>query len=341
MGRSNILLEKSIAACISSIEIYNKPDFKYREETFCILIINAWELLLKAKILKDHNNRIDSIYVKEPKQLKNGSKSNKQFIVKRNRLGNPMTIELLRALDIISKSPSNNITIAFKENITALCEIRDCAIHYKNTDLDLNKLVLELGTASLKNYLHAIKYWFDKDMSKYNFFLMPISFYHDFEFAVSQSVSSRSNELNNLLKYINKKSREITSDPAQDYNLILKLETQLVKAKGEEKLQVKEIKSYKDSKNPENVQEIILTEDRIMERFPWSFAILCEKLKERYSDFKQGNKIHTDLMKTLKANTNLTHTRLHNPKSLKSSATYFYSPNCLANFFDSKYARKK
>lgn len=54
-ARSQELVEKSIAAMISAIEVYNKPDFKYREETFSILSINAWELLLKAKWLKDHN----------------------------------------------------------------------------------------------------------------------------------------------------------------------------------------------------------------------------------------------------------------------------------------------
>ena len=72
MPRTSILLEKSIAACISGIEIYNKPDFKYREETFTILMINAWELLLKAKILKDNKNNIQSIYIKEPKKLAKG-----------------------------------------------------------------------------------------------------------------------------------------------------------------------------------------------------------------------------------------------------------------------------
>ena len=54
------LVNNSLAAALSSIEIYNKPDFKYREEIFTILNINAWELLLKAKILKDANNDVTS-----------------------------------------------------------------------------------------------------------------------------------------------------------------------------------------------------------------------------------------------------------------------------------------
>lgn len=56
------LLDKSIASMISAIEIYNKPDFQYREETFTILAINAWELLFKAHILKLNNYKTRSIY---------------------------------------------------------------------------------------------------------------------------------------------------------------------------------------------------------------------------------------------------------------------------------------
>lgn len=51
---------------LSAIEIYNKPDFKYREETFAILAINSWELLLKARLLKLNNYRVNSIYCYKP-----------------------------------------------------------------------------------------------------------------------------------------------------------------------------------------------------------------------------------------------------------------------------------
>lgn len=36
--RSKKILEKSVHAALSAIEVYNKPDFKYREETFAILM---------------------------------------------------------------------------------------------------------------------------------------------------------------------------------------------------------------------------------------------------------------------------------------------------------------
>jgi len=53
---SRNLADKSVQAAISAIEVYNKPDFSYREESFSLLMLNAWELLLKAKWLFDHND---------------------------------------------------------------------------------------------------------------------------------------------------------------------------------------------------------------------------------------------------------------------------------------------
>ena len=50
------LIDKAKEAFIMAIEIYNKPTIKYRLEGFSFFICNAWELLLKAKILNDGNS---------------------------------------------------------------------------------------------------------------------------------------------------------------------------------------------------------------------------------------------------------------------------------------------
>lgn len=49
----NKMLDKSEEAFLMAIEIYNKPTINYRLEGFAYFICNAWELLLKAKILSD------------------------------------------------------------------------------------------------------------------------------------------------------------------------------------------------------------------------------------------------------------------------------------------------
>lgn len=56
------LLAKSQEAFILGIEIYNKPTIKYRVEGFSFFICNAWELLLKAILIKDKGEK--SIYYK-------------------------------------------------------------------------------------------------------------------------------------------------------------------------------------------------------------------------------------------------------------------------------------
>lgn len=69
LSRSQRLLKNSEAALLSAIEIYNKPAFSYREETFAILALNAWELLLKAKVLEQHDNDPAPFTSTSPKRL--------------------------------------------------------------------------------------------------------------------------------------------------------------------------------------------------------------------------------------------------------------------------------
>lgn len=76
-ARSKELLDRAVAATVAAIEIYNKPNFLYREEAFAVLAINGWELLLKAKWLADHNNKVSTLYVMEPRTKKDGTKSKK------------------------------------------------------------------------------------------------------------------------------------------------------------------------------------------------------------------------------------------------------------------------
>ena len=57
MIQSN-LIKNSISAFFAAVEIHNKPNFTYRYETVSLLIMNSWELALKAfvrKFVKDKN----------------------------------------------------------------------------------------------------------------------------------------------------------------------------------------------------------------------------------------------------------------------------------------------
>lgn len=52
MTISDKLIEKSKEAFAVAIELYNKPTIKYRVEGFSFFICNAWELMLKAYLIK-------------------------------------------------------------------------------------------------------------------------------------------------------------------------------------------------------------------------------------------------------------------------------------------------
>ena len=57
------LIEKAKEAFVMAIEVYNRPSLKYRVEGFAFFICNAWELMLKAKILHDKGR--DAIFYKD------------------------------------------------------------------------------------------------------------------------------------------------------------------------------------------------------------------------------------------------------------------------------------
>ena len=60
------LQQKSREAFIMSLEVFNKPTLKYRVEGFVFFICNAWELMLKAELIKREG--IASIYYKDNKE---------------------------------------------------------------------------------------------------------------------------------------------------------------------------------------------------------------------------------------------------------------------------------
>ncbi|MDE1957574.1 MAG: DUF3644 domain-containing protein, partial [Xanthomonadaceae bacterium] len=173
MTLSSNLAAKSVQAAIAAIEVYNKPNFSYREEAFALLMSNAWELLLKAKWLLDHGEAIESLYecVDDGKGRKTQKKS---------RSGNPLSHGAPYLAAKLKEDKDSGFEQPGHDNFLALLEIRDNAAHFVNKDLYLGRRILEIGTASLRNYLYLATEWFQLDLSTYNFFLMPISLYHGF-----------------------------------------------------------------------------------------------------------------------------------------------------------------
>ena len=322
--KSKHLLEKSIQAAISAIEIYNKPDFKYREESFCILMVNAWEVLLKAKIITTNQNKLNSIFVIDKNLKKKDGTEYKKTKYKKNRAGNEMTIDIFTSLKIIKDD-------TLKENIKLLVEMRDNAIHFYNESKYFEKKVLEIGTATLKSYVHCVNDWFNYDLAKYNFYLMPISFFHlsDVE---SFSINKEDQKHQNLLKYIAKMEKENPSDENKQHNISLVLETKFVRSKTNDAIKVKIDPDAKTSVK-------IDSEDQFKNKYPWSYKDnLIPELKESYTDFKQDKKFW-NLKNELEKDKKYCGERYLDYKKKTGTKKKFYSPSILDEF--DKYYTKK
>jgi hypothetical protein len=330
LTRSARLLQNAEAALISSIEIYNKPAFAYREETFAILALNAWELLLKAKLLDISNNNPQCLHVYYTKQTAAGKPSKKQY-VKRNRTGNRMTIGIDRCLVLLEKG-GVVVPEPIKKNLDALAEIRDNAVHYINASPQLSKQVLEIGTACLRNFIELGKEWLDLDLSSYSLYLMPIGFLPSAEAATALTLS---NQEQKVVNYLASLMREGHPANVQDYHVSLDVNISFKRTSTAAATAI----IVANNPNDPNAVQVNLSEEDIRKQYPWDYATLTEKLKNRYIDFKGNNKYH-ELRKKLSVNPQYMKTRYLDPAKMNGLRKDYFNPNIVAEF-DKSYTRKK
>lgn len=323
-ARKKELLDRSVAAMLAAIEIYNKPDFSYREETFAILAINGWELLLKAKWLDAHDNQVRSLYVKEPATKKDGSKS-KKFKIKKTRSANPFTHSLEHlAKQLVYQGALDQHA---KANIDALTELRDSSIHFYNNAGAFPIRLQEIGAACMKNFVSAVRDWFNRDLSEYNFYLMPLSFV---TLPQHQEGLILNPEETNFLKYL--ETLEPSTDSSEsNYAVTVNIELKFTKSKTRDALGV-------TITGADGAPEVKLTEEQITEKYPFTYQVLTDKCKARYSDFKCSKPYH-DLRKKLEANERYAKTRRLDPDNPKSSKKTFYNSNIFQEL-DKHYAER-
>jgi len=138
-GLCGKLLDKSVEAYILSLETINRLSIQYRVETFTYLICNAWELLLKARIL-DQTKQKGSIY----------------YI--RQRGEKQRTLALRDCL----KKEFANVHDPVRRNIERITDLRDEAVHLVISDVP--KDVLGLFQACVLNYHKHLVEWFDMSL---------------------------------------------------------------------------------------------------------------------------------------------------------------------------------
>ena len=152
-GVKKLLLDASQAAMFAGIEIHNKPNISYRYPTAIILIINAWELALKAYVYKFIGKK--KIYEDDGKHTISFKKAN--GLVKEN---------------IITTDKNY---LAVYSNLEKLNEYRCSNVHYANSDLD--PVIFMLMAKAVLNYNDFLKKYFNKDVSSSdNLIILPVGF---------------------------------------------------------------------------------------------------------------------------------------------------------------------
>lgn len=316
-NRSNTFLQKSLEAARAAIELYNKPVFPYRNESFSILMINAWELLLKAKKLKDNNNKMASIYIKERIKTKKGAPAKKEKY-KRNRSGNFLTLSIL---DLIKNEISDKNLLS---NLVLLIEIRDNAIHCFNTPKIMEKHYLEIISASISSYQTALSNWFSYDVTKEDMFIIPIGF------NIPQSYDSTciTKEQKNVLKYISEQRNKADSD--SEFDVALDIDIKFLKSKDAHAQGVK----YSEDGIPVKID----SEEVFKSKYPMDFDELKQKLKKRYSNFKQ-DKAFWKHKKDFEENSTYAGVRFLDYYASKGLKKTYYSTEIFKEF-DKIYIRK-
>lgn len=319
------LISKSVSSMLSAIEIYNKPNFFYREETFAILAVNSIELLLKAHLLKVYKFNNRELYVLEPILKKDNKPHKTKKTPKLNRSKNPMTINLF---ECISKLQKKDVVISknFLDNIESLVELRDNSVHFLN-DNTMSKLLQEIGFATIKNYIHIIKLWnIDVDLSSYNLYLMPLAYVD----ARKISTGVLTDEVQNYFSFVKNKIDNAEEENV-DFDIAISIDVSFKKENSFGELGFK----YDE----ENGIPIVLTEENIKKKFPLTHKDICKQAKQRYEDFKQNQKFNA-LMSGIKKDSKLCHVRKLNIDNPDSGVKPYYNGNIWREL-DKEYRRKK
>ena len=150
---TKLLLDSSQAALFAGIEIHNKPHIAFRYPTATILIINAWELALKAYVYKYIGKK--QIYEKDGVHTKSFSKV------------------LILTRDHVNAQEKNKKFQAVYHNLDLLNNYRNTNVHFIEGKLD--PVIFMLISKAVLNYDVFVKKYFNKDITKNdNLIILPV-----------------------------------------------------------------------------------------------------------------------------------------------------------------------
>lgn len=313
----NNLVKNSIAAYFAAIEIHNKPNITYRYETVTLLMMNAWELALKAYIKK---------YIK-PRSI---------------FTDDGHTISADKALDYVTEHrnaiKSNSFT-AIRKNIEEIQKYRNGITHFYCEQLE--PYIFMLVARSALNYVDFMKTQFSKDiMEDEGLFIMPLGFKLPFrpEDFLSNKVAkyAASEESKAFIQDIVDVIRSLKDEGIED-SIVLGFDIyfeSVKKASNSDLLAAittiegadatfTKVTNARFSNDP-NAQVFNMSDEEFRKIWKYTHADILAWCKENVKDFKQGT-IFNNLKKKLRDDINCAYTRRLDSKSSKSPSKDFYT----------------
>ena len=305
----------------AAIEIHNKPIFQYRYEVCTLLVINAWELALKAYIAQN---------LRSVRIIKNDG----------------TTKSFLKCVACVSSELGKRFE-AVKQSLEILYEYRNKVAHFYDDDLGIVVLgLLKSSTLFFSDFME--EHFGIKLYEEANLILLPIGFkkpMSPLDFLSNQSAAKESSDsVKEFLGSIKKSSESlqkqgITDSIIVNYTIGLVNEARIKNADLTAAINnslpqgnviaVYNVISAANFTNDPQAKLLRLSEDSIFnEIFTESYYDVVKAAKERFADFSQNSDFHK-IMGELKEDPNLARRRLLNPKNPSGSGQTFYAKKIL------------
>lgn len=323
------LVEKSRSACIAAIETYNRASVQYREETFAILMINAWELLLKARVMKENGGKVSSIHAYKIVKNKKGE-DRKQYI--KTRTGLNYSIGVWTASGMVHAYTKDGIDLPCAHNIQALLEIRDNAVHFVSKSAQLRKALGEISLACVRNYVLASQKWFGMRFDDLNIASIPVTF--DLDQQEIEAVAKKPGvAVIKFLKHMQALEKDASGTNSKfSFSIVVSYDVQKKKVDGA-------VPAHLVGPHEHAEVVMMIDENAIPAGYDWTYQELISHLRKRYSDFGATAKFHKLNKKLREDKANCIIRYLNPKKKAASTTTRFYNPNIIKHF-DKHYSVK-
>ena len=322
------LKKNAFCAFQSAIEIHNKPNFNYRYEIVTILLINAWELILKAYIRK---------YTKKKLFLSDGYSISLDTVLK-------------YVSDDLTDKGLINEYLSVLSNITILKNYRNSFMHFYDEE-GFDGILFSLISKNVLDFNNFCNDFFNEDpLGKSNLTILPIGFKLPFDpvdyLSKKNPCYSSNIEIKRFLDDIIYNIKQLNDLGIED-SLVLGFNVYLSDIK---KISNSDLICAIDNTNKsidlnfnkkvkytnvDGASPVKLSDEDYKNQYPLSYEQVWRTCKYSICNFKKNSQFDS-FLRDIQDDPSYCYKRLHNPNSSKSQCTKMYS-NLVLEYLKDKY----